>query len=159
MAYGAGNLLRSLLRAGRAGDARDAEDGCEQALKDLPYLPAVMVHGHDWYFVATSREGSKTVSYNPAGSWISFMANRMLMYEWRSSGTSARSDRRGTPPSCIRWYTGYRSLRATSRIPFGHGTSMRFWAFVWRKGLAVLGKPAYDDAILKRPLYLAHSPR
>lgn len=31
-------------------------------LAQLPFLPAVVVQGHDWYFAASTREGDKTVS-------------------------------------------------------------------------------------------------
>ncbi|KAM6506443.1 hypothetical protein FSOLCH5_013424 [Fusarium solani] len=36
----------------------------------LPFLPAVLVHGHDWSFAATTREGRKTVLWlqHPFGS-------------------------------------------------------------------------------------------
>jgi hypothetical protein len=33
----------------------------EQQLAGLPFLAAVIIHGHDWYFAAATREGQKTV--------------------------------------------------------------------------------------------------
>jgi hypothetical protein len=38
-------------RAGRAGDPLDG----------LPFLPAVIIQGHDWSFAATSRDGTRKV--------------------------------------------------------------------------------------------------
>jgi len=32
------------------------------SLQGLPFLPCLIIHGHDWNFAATSREGTKTVS-------------------------------------------------------------------------------------------------
>lgn len=49
------NYLESLLI--RIG----GEDHAETALTELGLLPAIITHGHQWSFAATTREGGKTV--------------------------------------------------------------------------------------------------
>lgn len=38
------------------------EEGAQIALRELAFLPAIFVHGHDWSFAATTLEGRKAVS-------------------------------------------------------------------------------------------------
>jgi hypothetical protein len=51
------NLLESMIAA-RAPDAKAAES-CMDA---LPFLPAILIQGHDWNFVAATRNGPTIVS-------------------------------------------------------------------------------------------------
>lgn len=47
-----------------AGDRTGLVDRLSRAtLARLPFLPAVVVQGHDWYFAASTREGDKTVKH------------------------------------------------------------------------------------------------
>lgn len=59
------NLLASLtaMVSGR-------EDSGDVGLPRLPYLPGIIVQGHDWTFVATTRESKKTILWSdcPFGS-------------------------------------------------------------------------------------------
>lgn len=53
------NMLETLLRE-LHGDALAADK-----LKGLPFLPGIIIAGHDWHLVATTRENSRTVSSLP----------------------------------------------------------------------------------------------
>ncbi|KAH0423286.1 Methyltransferase type 11 [Colletotrichum camelliae] len=46
------------------------EEGAQIALRELAFLPAIFVHGHDWSFAATTQEGRKAILWSkmPIGS-------------------------------------------------------------------------------------------
>jgi hypothetical protein len=45
----------------RWGERDKRSDMVASRLAKLPFLPAVVVQGHEWVFAATTREGEKTV--------------------------------------------------------------------------------------------------
>jgi hypothetical protein len=62
-------LLSTLLRGREptptptASSVFDTAPEDPPGLKALSFLPAIIIHGHEWRFAATSREGRKTVSF------------------------------------------------------------------------------------------------
>lgn len=56
-------LLETLV-ADRLTKSGGSTDGAASAASTMPdFLPAITIKGHDWYFVATTRSGPKTVRY------------------------------------------------------------------------------------------------
>lgn len=57
------NMLSYLISLQQSpGEEHQDEDVLPPVLASLPFLPAIIIHDHDWYLAATSREGRKTVS-------------------------------------------------------------------------------------------------
>ncbi|KAJ9130074.1 hypothetical protein NKR23_g12358 [Pleurostoma richardsiae] len=52
------------------------------SLQGLPFLPCLIIHGHDWNFAATSREGTKTVLWvqRPLGNTKSILGIYKVLY-------------------------------------------------------------------------------
>lgn len=55
--------LAYMARGDRPGYWHDDEEDYT-LLDDLPFLPGIIIQGHDWSFVATTREGGKMVSFS-----------------------------------------------------------------------------------------------
>lgn len=60
------------------------QERCDEILRQLDYLPAIFVRGHEWSFAATRREGRKTVRRLTSSDSLGFLVRTdMLQVLWR----------------------------------------------------------------------------